>query len=280
MNSFVSKSPDQMVKLVTALQHWWFPCEFKGMENLPGHSRLLFVGNHTLYGLLDVPLLFRELKLKYGIHLHGLGDRGHFYVPGWRELLTAFGVVEGTPENCAALMKADKSILVFPGGGREVWKRKGEAYQLIWKNRAGFARLAAEYDYTIIPFAGIGAEECYDIHLDANEVSRILPPKLRATKLYTQTLRNGEAIPPLVTGLGYTLIPKRQKFTFRIGQPVETAHIDPADNDQVWALREEVRGCIDSMLAQELAGRRGKAPAGQRLRRMFLKKRSAQRKKE
>jgi hypothetical protein len=35
-------------------------------------------------------------------------------------------------------------VLVYPGGGREVAKRKGEKYQLLWKERVGFARLAIE----------------------------------------------------------------------------------------------------------------------------------------
>nr|HMS80226.1 hypothetical protein [Burkholderiaceae bacterium] len=35
-------------------------------------------------------------------------------------------------------MRAGESVLVFPGGGREVFKHKGERYHLIWKNRPGY----------------------------------------------------------------------------------------------------------------------------------------------
>jgi hypothetical protein len=38
-------------------------------------------------------------------------------------------------------------VLVFPGGGREVTKRKGEAHKVIWKERTGFARMAIEHGY-------------------------------------------------------------------------------------------------------------------------------------
>jgi hypothetical protein len=41
------------------------------------------------------------------------------------------GVVLGTPEGCAELMVCGESIPVFPGGGREVCKRKGEKCELI-----------------------------------------------------------------------------------------------------------------------------------------------------
>ena len=35
--------------------------KFTGWENIPDHRPLLFVGNHTLMGVLDVPFLFRAL---------------------------------------------------------------------------------------------------------------------------------------------------------------------------------------------------------------------------
>ena len=74
--------------------------------------------------------------------------------------------MEGTPENCAQLMRQGESILVFPGGSREVFKRKGEQYRLMWKERLGFARLAMAYRCTIVPFAAVGADDCYDIVFD------------------------------------------------------------------------------------------------------------------
>ena len=69
-------------------------------------------------------------------------------------------------------------ILVYPGGGREVAKRKGESYKLIWKERMGFARLAIEHGYTIVPFAAVGAEEAVDIVLDGDN------PLMAPTRLF------------------------------------------------------------------------------------------------
>ena len=65
-------------------------------------------------------------------------------------------------------MKAGENILLFPGGAREVAKRKGEAYQLVWKKRLGFVRLAVEHSYRILPFASVGQEDAFSIILDAN----------------------------------------------------------------------------------------------------------------
>ncbi|MGE5441823.1 MAG: hypothetical protein ACM3Q0_02020, partial [Bacteroidota bacterium] len=60
-------------------------------------------------------------------------------------------------------------IVVFPGGGREVARRKGEQYKLIWKARTGFVRMAIRYGYPVVPFAQVGADDAFDILVDAGE---------------------------------------------------------------------------------------------------------------
>ena len=111
-----------------------------GIDNVP-HQRALLVGNHTVMGMLDSPLMCAELW-EHGIIVRSLGDHAHFKIPMWRDVLTACGVVDGTRAITSELMRRGEVILVYPGGGREVAKRKGERYQLIWKERMGFARLA------------------------------------------------------------------------------------------------------------------------------------------
>ena len=150
--------------------HWLTAPKSIGIEQVPDRGPLLFVGNHTIFGVLDAPMMFFELYTKRGIFLRSLGDHLHFRIPLWRDLLRRFGVVDGTRENCAQLMRAGESILVFPGGGREVAKRKGEKYKLIWKNRVGFARMAIRFGCPIVPFAAVGAEDAFDILLDANDL--------------------------------------------------------------------------------------------------------------
>ena len=65
------------------------------------------------------------------------------------------------------MMENGEHIMVFPGGSREVCKHKGEAYKLVWRNHLGFAHMAIEFGYDIIPVASIGGEETYEILWDA-----------------------------------------------------------------------------------------------------------------
>src|SRR5690606_15872458 len=110
---------DAEIQLLTGPSRAYFRPRFRGLEHLsPGRPALL-VGNHTLLGLLDAPLLVAEIYRARGIWLRALGDRIHFKLPGWSHMLRRYGVVVGSRESCAALMRQGHHVLVFPGGGRE-----------------------------------------------------------------------------------------------------------------------------------------------------------------
>jgi 1-acyl-sn-glycerol-3-phosphate acyltransferase len=221
--------------------HWLTAPKSVGIEQVPDRGPLLFVGNHTIFGVLDAPMMFYELYTKRGIILRALGDHTHFRVPVWGELLRRFGVVDGTREHCAQLMRAHEPILVFPGGGREVAKRKGEKYKLIWKNRVGFARLAIRFGYPIVPFAAVGAEEAFDILLDAND--------LMASPLGAILGRlgvRGDVIMPIVKGIGPTPLPRPERLYFYFGAPIDTRRYRGRhqDDEVCFAVRREVERAV------------------------------------
>jgi 1-acyl-sn-glycerol-3-phosphate acyltransferase len=229
---------------------WLTAPRITGLEHLPGDRPILVVANHTLMGVLDVPLLVFGLYEQRGIFLRSLGDHLHFRIPLWRDLLTHFGTVDGTRENCRALMRAGESILVFPGGGREVFKHKHEKYRLIWKERVGFVRLAVEHGYAIVPLAAVGAEECYDILVDSDELlATPLGPLLR------RLAPRPDEIPPLVRGIGP--LPRPERFYFHFGRPIDTRPYAGRQRDAAlcMALRERVRGGVERGLRRLLAER-------------------------
>jgi len=126
--------------------------------------------------------------------LRGVGDRIHFQIPFWGNFLQRYGAFEGTRESIHELMQMGEHILLYPGGGREVLKNKGEAYQLVWKSRYGFIELALAHGYDIIPFAAIGGEELVDIKYDSNDFRKSLLGKGLQRVGILQRMRNGEPL--------------------------------------------------------------------------------------
>ncbi|PCJ79261.1 MAG: acyltransferase [Flavobacteriales bacterium] len=220
--------------------------QFFGMDNIDPKVPTFFVANHTIYGLFDGPLFIVEAYRKKGVFMRALVDNVHHEIPIWGDYLTYIGgAVRGTRENCSALMENKEHILVYPGGARESFKQKGEKYKLTWKKRSGFARMAIEHGYRIIPIAGIGGDDTYDIIFDSQDIMKSALGKfLENSGLAQKFLKNGEEIPPIAKGIGKTIIPKPQKFYYSFGKPIDTKpfkgkHEDKEVQMQVRKLVEE-----------------------------------------
>lgn len=200
---------------------WLTEPSFEGLEHIPDTGPAMFVGNHTVLGFFDWPLIVREIAERKGFVVRVLGGTEHFKMPWWRDLMLSFGAVSGTRENSRALLASGQQVMVFPGGSGEVLKGKGSAYTLHWKDRTGFAKLAIEHGCPVIPFAALGGDDCYQIRGG------------RRLKFYA--------------GLGSTLFPRPQRMYFRFGAPISTAELG-GDVGQAAALRDRVKQHIEDDL--------------------------------
>lgn len=238
---------------VTALQRRYFAATLEGAENVDPQRPGLFVGNHALMGVLDSPLFVYELYRQTGVFPRSLGDHFHFPTPVWGKLVTRFGAVPGTRENCRRLMESGQHVLVFPGGAREVAKRRDEINKLVWKKRTGFVYMAIEQGFDIIPFASLGCDEAYDIVYDGDDFANgWLGKRLLGNDKINSLMRGGDLFMPLVKGIGPTLLPKAEPFHFAIGKPIKTAHLQGQESDPkvLWQLREQVSDAITGMLSR------------------------------
>ena len=232
---------------------WYFAPEFHHLDRVAANRPTLFVGNHSVFGVLDVMLFADGLFRERGVSLRLLADRNHFKFPVWRDLVALQGAVLGSRANCAELMRRGEHILVFPGGAREVFKHKGEAYRLIWKERYGFVRLAIEHGYTITPYATVGAEDAYDVLLDSSDYLKTpLGRVLKASGLADRYLRGGDEFPPVVRGLGLTVIPRPEKLYFSIGKPIDMTRYQGQTDDPavLRRARERVARAVTRLIAE------------------------------
>ena len=232
----------------------WFDPRAYGLENIRPERPCLLVGNHTLYGALDFPLILEAIYRERGVLVRSLADRFHFAAPIWRQWISQFGIVEGSRHNCTALMEAGEHVLVYPGGAREVCKRRGEQYALTWKQRTGFAYMAIQHGYDIVPFASVGADNAYSIVVDADDIHRSpIGWALKQLGLEEAYLRKGDLIPPIGRGIGLTAIARPERFYFSFGKPIKTGRMQGKEHDidVLWGLRNRVEKAITRQI-QEL----------------------------
>lgn len=216
-----------LIRLISGLQRFYFSPTYLGTENLVPNQPAMYVGNHTLYGVLDSPILIDYLFNEHKIAVVSLADHVHFHIPLWREMVKRVGAIDGVQAYARQAMQQGYSILVFPGGGREVVKRKGEAYQLIWKQRYGFLKLAQEFNYEIAPFIALGGDEVFDLALDVNSLlKQNWFKKLLSYPKISEVLRHGEIIPSIPK----SIIPKKIPFYFKFLPRLSLNHMQSMED--------------------------------------------------
>jgi 1-acyl-sn-glycerol-3-phosphate acyltransferase len=223
-----------------------------GLPNLPPDGRFLLVGNHTQFGAegLLIPLLVRRA---IGTRVRPLTDRNFGRMGGLPgDLLAAVGAVVGAPETARELMAHNEPILVFPGGGREIAKFKGEEYTLRWQGRTGFARLAVEYSYPIVPVGLVGGDDVYrSMTTRGGRWGRL------SQSLTERLSGRSDMAMPLMRGIGPTLIPRPQRMYLRFGSPIQTAKpARVAEEEWAFTVKQDTQQSLEQILADLLKIRR------------------------
>lgn len=223
-----------------------------GAENIPERP-CLFVGNHSLFaldGLVLTPLFIREL----GRFPRAMGDKFLFANKRIGDYLLSTGGVMGHPDVCSALMGAGRDLLVFPGGAHEAVKPASEIYQLQWKERYGFVRLAAKHGYTIMPFGLVGPDEFYGHLLEGRDLpDSILGQALRGLGLLHENTRS-DMLPPIPVGALGTFFPKPQRCYLGFGEPIDLAAEKGRrlGKKRLQTIRAQVAEQIETQLAELL----------------------------
>ena len=226
-----------------------------GAENIPNRP-CLFVGNHSLFaldGMVLAPLFIKEL----GRFPRGMGDKFLFTNKRVANFVLKSGSVMGHPEVCSALMKDRQDLLVFPGGAHEAVKPASSVYELQWKERYGFVRLAAKHGYTIMPFGLVGPDEFYGHYMEGQDIpdSR-LGQLLKRMGLLDDNIRS-DILPPIPVGALGTPLPKPQRCYLGFGDPISLSQYKGKNltSKRLKIIRAEVAEQIETQLAELLFAR-------------------------
>ena len=215
-----------------------------GLANLPRDGRFLLVGNHTQAGA-EVFLTSYFVRRELGVRVRPLAERGMGEARGLaKDLIAAYGGVVGHPESARELMRHNETVLVYPGGGREIAKFKGEEYRLRWEGRSGFARVAIESDYPIIPVGLVGGDDVYQSLFARDSAWGRLN-----LSLSERLSGRADMAMPLVRGVGPTLIPRPQRMYLAFGEPISTTRPDRTGAaPRLDTVRENTRQSLENIL--------------------------------
>ena len=215
--------------------------------------------NITVRGLAH-PLLFQNgINDELDGRQPGLtADTASQQGPNNAALFRRFGAVQVTPRNYYRLMESGQNVLLFPGGVREVFHGRDEAYQLFWPEKVDFVRTAARFNATIVPLSAVGMADSVNMLLEPSQVTELpfvgdrakaFAANVTAARFDTDN-QDENFLPPIVA----PSLPARNYFVF--GKAVNTKSLDPKDKDSCQAvyleLQKEIeRGFEDVLDARE-----------------------------
>ncbi len=222
-----------------------------GIENVPVAGPNVFVGNHTMGFWADISIVMLELYRRLGVKLWTCGDHFHYRIPLWRDLVIACGVIDGTHENCEAVLGRGDNLLILPGGAREATKSRRDRYRLLWRGRTGFATLAIQSGARIGPWATVGGDDYYDILIDSDDLLAGRAGGALLRLLRRLEIDPADYMPPLIKGVGPTLFPRLQRLYYAFGEPIDAP--PDADPAKLSAAAEE---SVEALLADLVELRR------------------------
>lgn len=116
--------------------------EVVGIENIPMDSPVLFIYYHGAVPI-DLYYFIAKIVLLNSKVIHTVADNFLFKVPGFAIICHVMKLIPGTIQTCSAILKEGNMLAISPGGVYEA--QFGDSYyQLLWKNRMGFAKVALD----------------------------------------------------------------------------------------------------------------------------------------
>ncbi|KAL5058806.1 hypothetical protein RYX36_030410 [Vicia faba] len=234
----------------------------KGLAGIPSEGPVLLVGNHMLLAMDKVSLV-SQIYTERDIIVRGMAHplmfrrqkRGRLPEVSSYDGLRVMGIFPVAATNLFKLFSSKSHVLLFPGGVREAFHRKGEEYKLFWPEQSEFVRMAARFGAKIVPFGSVGEDDLGQVVIDYDDLVKI--PYLRSE---IENLTN-EAV-QLRAGVGGEvenqqvylpgILPKVPgRFYYYFGKPIETEgrKQELKDKDKSQELYFEVKAEVERCIA-------------------------------
>ncbi|HUX33584.1 MAG TPA: 1-acyl-sn-glycerol-3-phosphate acyltransferase [Gemmatimonadaceae bacterium] len=166
-----------IIPAARVLARYYFRARVVGADRIPDDRPVIYVAKHPQTFLYIETIMLALLTFwdnarpairvleKTGTSIHRTP------VLGW--VRRNVNAVPATEAHAMAVLAQGESLLIFPGGARELY---GARDTLRWQGRTGFARLAIRAGVPVLPFAIAGADHQHLGRISVRGASVWLPP--------------------------------------------------------------------------------------------------------
>lgn len=138
----------------------YFHVQTDGWEQIPA-GQVMLIGSHN-GGLAapDTVMMTYDWFMRYGTArpVYGLMDSRIWQaMPGTAHIATRIGTVHAHPRMAIAALDRGASVLIYPGGARDVFRPHSLRHQVCLGDNMGFVKLALQKQVPIVPVISQGA---------------------------------------------------------------------------------------------------------------------------
>ena len=157
---------DAMMPLLKWAYEHYYQVQTEGLETIPD-GPILMVGSHN--GGLGAPDMFMLMYawFKYfGVERPAYGlmnPKMWTGYPDLAKLAARAGAVRAHPKIAIAALKAKASVLVYPGGARDVFRHHRLRHQIFLNGNLAFIKLALRENVPIVPVVSTGAHDTLEV---------------------------------------------------------------------------------------------------------------------
>ncbi|KAG2431273.1 hypothetical protein HYH02_013405 [Chlamydomonas schloesseri] len=175
-------------------------------------------------------------KLFPGLDLRCSTLTSNFWMPGVREYILAHGMCGVGRDTLKSILssKPGRSVMLVVGGASEALLAAEGTYDLVLRNRKGFARLALQTGASLVPVINYGETDTFHTYIP--------PPSSRAAAIMKVLKQVFGFSTPLCwgTGLfgGWGMIALQVPLTVVVGAPIKVDKVAGASEAQVAALHK------------------------------------------
>jgi 1-acyl-sn-glycerol-3-phosphate acyltransferase len=151
---------ERLFPLCEWLYHHYFQVTSDGWEHVPPEPALV-IGSHN--GGLSTPdtlMITYDWFARLGTTrpVYALMDPKTWTVmPPLGRLAARVGAVRAEPRMAIAALESGASLLIYPGGSKDVFRPFSDRHKIHLNGQRGFIKLALEYDLPIVPLISYGA---------------------------------------------------------------------------------------------------------------------------
>jgi len=247
----------ELLPVMELMYRYWFRASATGLEHLPRAGPALVVGNHS-GGIMtpDTAVTLHAWMTARGADspVYGLVHPSIFKIPYLNVHTMKIGGIRSYPRQAMEALDRGAIVLVYPGGGDEVYRSWARRNEVDLMGRTGFIKLAMRYGAPIVPLVAAGGHETLMVLHDGEELARRLGLDRRGLPRLPVSL----SLPwGLTVGFTYN-IPFPARIDVRVGPPVDLSDVDPAQMRDRAVVRDcyrRVEGRMQEMLDELVAAR-------------------------